>query len=292
MDDTGQLARRLGRGPALPAHTVGGLIRSPGPSHKDDLEWTLEAVGLLVGRALDARREKQRCEPPPATPPPTTADANETVPPLAGLIRLVGARPTRLSVSWHSWADRGRVEPELLGLLQAALAAGGTVRIVADEHCAGEEPSVGHLQAMAGLGAQVRVHNSALPDLVVLGRDVAVLRSTDAGYGLNSRHLAVQRGTAAGMEKLISAAWANAADLAVHQRMQADRRGVPDSVLTMLSEGCKDDVAARRLNISLRTYRRHVADLMRHLDAASRFQAGLQAARLTGRIAENEPLAR
>ncbi|MEK8104229.1 hypothetical protein NKG94_02085 [Micromonospora sp. M12] len=52
------------------------------------------------------------------------------------------------------------------------------------------------------------------------------------------------------------------------------------SVLASLGAGTKDEVAARRLGISVRTYRRHVAEIMREFQASSRFQAGVQAAKL------------
>ncbi|NEE20393.1 response regulator transcription factor, partial [Streptomyces sp. SID7499] len=41
-----------------------------------------------------------------------------------------------------------------------------------------------------------------------------------------------------------------------------------------------DEVAARELTVSVRTYRRYVAEIMTLLDATSRFQAGVRAAEL------------
>ncbi|MFC7718494.1 helix-turn-helix domain-containing protein [Nonomuraea recticatena] len=39
----------------------------------------------------------------------------------------------------------------------------------------------------------------------------------------------------------------------------------------------KDEVGAQRAGMSLRTYRRHIADLLRMLDAGNRAQAALMA---------------
>jgi DNA-binding CsgD family transcriptional regulator len=50
------------------------------------------------------------------------------------------------------------------------------------------------------------------------------------------------------------------------------------SVLRLLALGLKDETIARRLGMSVRTCRRHVADLMDRLGAASRFEAGVIAA--------------
>ncbi|AEH08041.1 MULTISPECIES: LuxR C-terminal-related transcriptional regulator [Protofrankia] len=50
-------------------------------------------------------------------------------------------------------------------------------------------------------------------------------------------------------------------------------------LLRLLSLGAKDEAAARHLGVSVRTVRRMIADLMRRMDARSRFQAGILAAK-------------
>lgn len=52
------------------------------------------------------------------------------------------------------------------------------------------------------------------------------------------------------------------------------------AVVAVLSTGLKDEAAARRLSVSLRTYRRYVADIMTRLGVATRFQLGVRAAEL------------
>jgi DNA-binding NarL/FixJ family response regulator len=46
-----------------------------------------------------------------------------------------------------------------------------------------------------------------------------------------------------------------------------------------MAKGYTDEVLARKLGMSVRTCRRHIASLMRRLDAVSRFQAGVRAGR-------------
>jgi hypothetical protein len=48
------------------------------------------------------------------------------------------------------------------------------------------------------------------------------------------------------------------------------------TIIQMLAEGLTDDAIARRLGLSVRTCRRHIATLLRNLDAVSRFQAGVR----------------
>lgn len=57
-----------------------------------------------------------------------------------------------------------------------------------------------------------------------------------------------------------------------------------ECVLKLLRAGRLDDAAARELGVSLRTYRRRVAAIMRSLGARSRFQAGARAVE-TGSLA-------
>jgi ATP/maltotriose-dependent transcriptional regulator MalT len=58
------------------------------------------------------------------------------------------------------------------------------------------------------------------------------------------------------------------------------RASLARQILGALQGGVTDEVAARDLAISVRTYRRHVAEIMSLLGANSRFQAGVRAAEL------------
>ncbi|MGY0060618.1 LuxR family transcriptional regulator [Streptomyces sp. LZ34] len=60
-----------------------------------------------------------------------------------------------------------------------------------------------------------------------------------------------------------------------HARMEMVR-----PILEWLRLGVTDEVAARELSVSVRTYRRYVAEIMVLLGASSRFQAGVRAAEL------------
>jgi len=55
---------------------------------------------------------------------------------------------------------------------------------------------------------------------------------------------------------------------------------VKRAVLQLLATGAKDEQIARRLSLSVRTCRRHIAEIMAELEVSSRFQAGVRATRL------------
>ncbi|WP_194291382.1 helix-turn-helix transcriptional regulator [Cumulibacter manganitolerans] len=67
----------------------------------------------------------------------------------------------------------------------------------------------------------------------------------------------------------------------LEQLRQAGGRTAPTEmelkVIRALSLGLTDEAAAKRLAVSERTFRRHVASVMERLDAVSRFQAGVRA---------------
>jgi ATP/maltotriose-dependent transcriptional regulator MalT len=54
---------------------------------------------------------------------------------------------------------------------------------------------------------------------------------------------------------------------------------VKHSILRLMSKGYKDEMVARRLGMSVRTCRRHIAEITEELEATSRFQAGFNVAR-------------
>lgn len=81
---------------------------------------------------------------------------------------------------------------------------------------------------------------------------------------------------------LLNHIWSTADPLTHHTATIAARRNCPTThqILRQLAHGSTDDAAARRLSMSVRTFRRHVADIMRDIDARSRFQAGIRLAQL------------
>ncbi|MBI0293132.1 helix-turn-helix transcriptional regulator [Streptomyces sp. PRKS01-29] len=83
------------------------------------------------------------------------------------------------------------------------------------------------------------------------------------------------------LHTLFNSIWKKSAPLSARPDFGDRRRTrLVAEILGMLRVGATDEVAARALSISVRTYRRHVADIMERLDARSRFEAGLLAAEL------------
>jgi hypothetical protein len=127
---------------------------------------------------------------------------------------------------------------------------------------------------------ETRVTETALQEMVLADRRTAVVVSR---LGPTTRQaLAVTNpALVSALYGLFADSWKTAAPLRPVPLLDDPRqRETASQVLAALREGRKDDVAARELGMSVRTYRRYVADFMRELDATSRFQAGVRAAEL------------
>jgi hypothetical protein len=131
---------------------------------------------------------------------------------------------------------------------------------------------------------QARVAEPPLRELLLVDGRIALARSRSAGAGGPARGpAAVARSPAVlGMlREIFGWAWDSAVPAADYRWLgggAGDR--LTGQILGLLQAGYKDDVAARRLGLSVRTYRRYVADLMRNMGAETRFQAGVRAAEL------------
>lgn len=164
------------------------------------------------------------------------------------------------------------------------------VRLVID-HVARQDPVTRRrLSSLNEQGDQVRTSSGVPTWLVVFDRSIAFL---PAGHNGSEQGLAVVRHPAV-VEPLCAMfelLWDSA------QPFTADAPGahhVGDvlrlDILRLLAAGMKDEVVARRLGLSVRTCRRHIAEVMRQLGAESRFQAGVLAEREIFRMAAEHAL--
>ncbi|WP_406724649.1 LuxR family transcriptional regulator [Streptomyces sp. GD-15H] len=127
-----------------------------------------------------------------------------------------------------------------------------------------------------GTRCEIRVDDRELRGMLIVDSRVALV----PGSPKKAYDAAIIRDTASAraLDLLFAGLWANARSLAEYQRTSARMRTESvRRILEQLCEGRTDEVAARELRVSLRTYRRHVAEIMQELGANSRFQAGARA---------------
>lgn len=128
-------------------------------------------------------------------------------------------------------------------------------------------------------GAHVRVTTQEINETIILDRRLVILAG-DLTAGRRSYTVITQREAVQGVTSLFDAAWHSATELDVYDTQIAEIRQLAPQVLDLLSQGAKDETAARTLGLGVRTYRRRVAELMDALGAESRFQAGVRAREL------------
>jgi len=136
-----------------------------------------------------------------------------------------------------------------------------------------------HAHTMAEHGAQVRVTPDDLNETILLDGRFAILAG-DTAHGLRSYSVISAPQVVQGISGLYEAAWRAASPLEVHDASMVELRPLTPGILTALNDGLTDETAARALGLSLRTYRRRVAELMAAMGATSRFQAGARAREL------------
>ena len=141
------------------------------------------------------------------------------------------------------------------------------------------EPMRRYMDTIVDAGAEIRSAETLPHRLVVFDRAVSFLPVDPLRP---SRGALVVREPAinANLVTLFESLWATAVD--VEQALESAAPAASEldrAVLLLMSSGVKDEAAARQLNVSDRTYRRHVADILARLGASSRFQAGVEAVR-------------
>ncbi|SEM58641.1 helix-turn-helix transcriptional regulator [Nonomuraea pusilla] len=170
----------------------------------------------------------------------------------------------------------------IAGGMRAPDAPGFTVRKLLSPAALADEGARRHLREVTAKGAHVRISSAPLPhETIIIDRRVMILAAGDDGPGPREFTVTTVPALIGGVYALFQAAWETATDFTAYfdgAMPHLDADGL--AVLRELGAGHTDEAAARRLGLSLRTYRRRVAALMAALDAGSRFQAGLRAAEL------------
>jgi DNA-binding CsgD family transcriptional regulator len=139
-----------------------------------------------------------------------------------------------------------------------------------------------YLNELADNGAKVRFASSVPGRSLVIDRDVALLPIPTTDLGRHGLAVVREPNVIAWVVATFEQLWAEASpleDVIHHQRDETELDHTQTAILRLMAEGEKDEAISRRLSISVRTCRRHIADYMAQVGATSRFQAGVIAAR-------------
>ncbi|MFD0025476.1 DNA-binding response regulator [Streptomyces sp. NPDC058382] len=192
----------------------------------------------------------------------------------SALCHLVGGVRHTLSVALTQAGDFTNIVLRLLAGIDPSV----MVRVLSSAELADAPLAV--LRGLPHARLEIRVIERELREIVVVDGAGALVGGAPTEHVSRAtvvNDIAVIRA----LELLFAGAWSRGRRLTDHLDLGPRlRTTLARSILERMRCGHTDDVAARELNVSLRTYRRHVAEIMRELDANSRFQAGARAVEL------------
>ncbi|MEZ0111174.1 DNA-binding CsgD family transcriptional regulator [Catenulispora sp. EB89] len=133
------------------------------------------------------------------------------------------------------------------------------------------QPTQEYVARITAAGAEVRTRTDLSGRMLVFDREVAILPhrlSLDGAIVVREPSMVFY------FCGLFDQSWSFADTFVPLRQWDSALDDVKQAVVRLLAEGMKDEMIARRLGMSLRTCRKHIAELLEGLGAASRFQAG------------------
>lgn len=159
---------------------------------------------------------------------------------------------------------------------RALLDRGITVRVLCPPPPPLGSPTTDRAKSIAATGAELRAVHELSTRFVVFDDDMALILLSGDPNG-PAGVLVRDAGLVTFLQDLFDHLWEGGVELVGGQRNTAPQT-LADStkyrILRLLVQGHRDEAIARRLGISVRTCRRHIAEIMEISGADSRFQAG------------------
>lgn len=293
---------------ALPEEREGGVravarLRELRLLHGDDGQtWAVDpvvAVPRLAGERLDTahRTMRQLVDVRPILislrhERPASGDAARRER-AAALSRLEDLREVRARVGQLDFGARSEVlaadpcdasAPERAGYARhldlGRLSKTVRVRILVRATALADDGSLDRLRHLHRGGAAVRVADELSETVLVYDRHAALvpIDARDTGRGALYTE---ESGLVSSLVGLFERLWSGATDFAglvtADTEQVARLTDTQRLVLTAMCAVSKDETGARQARMSLRTYRRHISDVMRLLGACNRAQAALLA---------------
>jgi DNA-binding CsgD family transcriptional regulator len=162
---------------------------------------------------------------------------------------------------------------------RSVLERGVAMRTVYLDAVRNDRATLAYARWLTELGGEVRTCAVLPLRILIVDRVHALVPLTPADNTIGAMHLTAA-GAVAAVAALFDGVWHSAAPLGAPP--PRDGEGLTDAerqLLRLLAAGATDEIAARRLGVSLRTERRMLETLTERLGARSRFEAGVNAAK-------------
>jgi DNA-binding CsgD family transcriptional regulator len=167
---------------------------------------------------------------------------------------------------------------DYLRVCRQLLERGVAVRLICQHRSRADLVTRMKIKQVVDAGAQVRTVSHLPRAAVVFDRALAVLLSGADGDRTAAR---VRDGEVVRfLIDMFEHLWDGAAALSTFESGYAEvADDLQQTIAGLMAKGFTDEVLARKMGMSVRTCRRHIAALMHELNAVSRFQAGVLATR-------------
>jgi len=209
-----------------------------------------------------------------------------------GVERLTGVDTVRIRLQELSWQATSEVRAFMPGgaLSPAALEAsrpldeqnlrrGVQMQTAYLDSVRNDSATVEYATWLASLGGETRTAPALPMRLILCDRSVAVI-PLNVHASKQGAFLIHIESVVTALHELFDLVWEQALPLGETSTATDDAPNTRDlAMLKMLEEGMTDEGIGRKLGVSIRTVRRITAELMKRLNAHSRFQAGAEAVR-------------
>lgn len=160
--------------------------------------------------------------------------------------------------------------------------SGVPIRLVCPHSARASTTTRARLRRMIDSGAGVRTSNHIFDNLVLVGNEVAFVphRAEDEAEEVPGIVAVYEPMIISLLHRLYDFVWQTGTDFDADAVSYGETlTDLKAGIVNLLARGLKDEVVARRVGVCSRTFRRHVSSIMDELGAASRFQAGVAAAK-------------
>lgn len=135
-------------------------------------------------------------------------------------------------------------------------------------------PAQAYVATMSELGAEYRTAHELFGQIFIFDREIAFIpEGPDSPGAVLIREPSIVRY----LHTIFEQTWVHAEPFSnpAADGLKAVSKAIDRTIVRLLASGLKDEKIARRLGMSLRTTRRHIAHIMDSVGADSRFQAGV-----------------
>ena len=207
-------------------------------------------------------------------------DVFEGVAEIRGLLKLAADVCRRELVVLRPGHEDEELLDELFESCAGALDCGVESRFVLPHRCRADFAARARVKRLLDYGAQIRTVSLVPQAAAVFDRELAIILSLPTDGGRPTARRVRDADVVGFLVDMVDQLWEGAATFASDEPGYADEVAddLQRAIARLMAQGYTDEVVARRLGMSVRTCRRHIAALLRNLGSVSRFQAGVKAA--------------